>query len=253
MSEVDKNTAEPTVQEVQEETSNPDTTVNTDTTENAEKPLSEILQVKEEKDSDKPEVDFKNLYKKERKDKRQLEARIKKLESLIEDGASEDEISDDIDDLAEEFNVDKVFLKKLEKSVESKIASRLEESVNSKLKPLEEKEKAQKFNDVFNTYYESALEKMPDFKGVVNKDIIKQLALNPVNANKTISKIIEETYSNALGGRRTIETNTPRGGAVPNEVDFDKARKDPEYFKEVLADPELKRKYNDGLAQRVLK
>lgn len=243
---VDNNTVEPTVNEVQDTTLNAEQTEKPETTENTEKPLSEILQGQEEKESEtKAEVDFKDLYKKERKEKRQLEARLKSLEKSIDDGASEEDIATDIDDLAEEFNVDKKFLSKLQKSVENKISNRIEEQVASKLKPLEDKEKAQKFESSFNTYYNLALQKMPEFEGIVNKEVIKQLALNPLNGNKTISQLIEQTYSNALGGRKTIETTTPRGGTEPTEIDFERAKRDTEYFKEIMASPELKKKYND--------
>lgn len=256
MSEVDKTTAEPTVndvQEAQDTTLNAEQTEKPDTTENTEQPLSEILQGQEEKESEKPEVDFKDLFKKERKDKRQLEARLKQLEKSIEDGASEDDISDDIEELADEFNVDKTFLKKLERSVEKKFESRLEERLNSKLKPLEEKDKQAQFVSTVSTYFNNALERMPEFKGVANLNTILQLASVPSNKNKTVSQLIEETYSSSLTGKKTIESSTVRGTTEPKEVDFNRAKSDTEYFKQVMADPELKKKYNDGLARRVLR
>lgn len=265
----DKTTDEPTVKDVQEQTSKPEKTETPEETvkteekqdtdsnesETTEKPLGELLQDEPVKDSGKKqEVDFKELYKKERKNKRQLESKLKELEENIgDDDYSDDDIASDIDDLADEFNVDKKFLKKLQKSIESKLDSKYEETVNSKLKPFEEKEKAEKFNNVFNGYFEKALDKMPEFEEVVNKDVIKTLATQPQNANKTLSQLIEETYGNALGGKRSIEKGTPRGGAEPTEVDFTKAQTDGEYFKQIMASPDLKKKYNEGLAKRVLR
>jgi hypothetical protein len=39
--------------------------------------------------------------------------------------------------------------------------------------PFEEREKAQKFERAFNTYFDKALEKMPEFQGIVDKKVIK--------------------------------------------------------------------------------
>lgn len=255
-----KNTDEPTVKDVQEETSNPEQTDKPEETvkqkeedkpkeaETTEKPLGELLQNEQEKESVK-EVDFKNLYKKERKDKRQLESRLKKLEESIENDDSDDDIQGDIDDIAEEFNVDKKFLKKLQKSFEAKY----DEKVSSKLKPLEEKEKAERFDTAFNGYFDKAIEKMPELEGIVSKDAIKSLAQLPQNSNKTLTQLIEDTYGNSIEGKRTIESSKVRGTTEPTEVDFNKAKTDTEYFKQVMANPELKKKYNAELAQRTLR
>lgn len=249
---VDKTTDEPTVKEVQEETLQPETTETPEpTVETTEKPLSEILQGQEEKESDKP--DFKDLYKKERKDKRQLESRLKQLEKSIEEGASEDDVSDDIEELADEFNVDPKFLKKLEKAVEKKFESRLDEKLSSKLKPLQEKEQRETFVRDVTTYFNNALERMPEFKGIANVHTILQLATIPANKGKTVSQLIEDTYGSAITGKKTIESSTVRGTTEPTEVDFSRAKTDTAYFKEIMANPELKKKYNAGLAQRILR
>lgn len=261
-----KTTEEQTVKDAPETTENPEITETPETTEQpkeddtpqevetTEQPLGSILQDDQDKDSEdsnKP-VDFKDLYKKERKDKRQLEARLKKLEENIDNGASDDDITGDMDDIADEFNVDKSFLNKLEKSIEKKLEKRFEEQVDSKLAPLTERERQMKFEKAFNSNWELALQKVPEFKDIANKSSIMQLAKLPENGNKVLSKIIEETYSNSLGGRATLETTTPRGGAEPNKVDLERTKTDHEYRKSVLRDPELKKQYNENLAQRVL-
>ena len=216
--------------------------------ETTEKPLGELLQNEQEKESVQ-EVDFKDLYKKERKDKRQLESRLKKLEESIENDDSDDDIQGDIDDIADEFNVDKKFLKKLQKSFEAKY----DEKVNSKLKPIEEKERAERFDTAFNSYFDKAIGKMPEIEGIVNRNAIKSLAKLPENSNKTLTQLIEDTYGNSFEGKRTIESSKVRGNTEPTEVDFAKARSNTEYFKEVMANPELKKKYNEGFAQRILR
>jgi len=56
--------------------------------------------------------------------------------------------------------------------------------------------------------------------------VIKALAFNPANKNKTYSQLLDEAYGNALTGRRTIETTTPRGGAKDTKVDMQRAQSD---------------------------
>jgi hypothetical protein len=92
---------------------------------------------------------------------------------------------------------------------------------------------------------------MPEYSAIVNKDVIKTLSLDPANQNKTFQQLIEETYGNALGGKRTLETTTPRGGKALESVDFDRAKKDGKYLEEVLANPDTKKEYNEGLIGRL--
>ena len=96
-----------------------------------------------------------------------------------------------------------------------------------------------------------ALEAAPEFKDVANADVIKQMALNPANSDKTFVQLLEEAYGNAIGGRRTIETTTPRGGAADTKVDIDRTRKDPEYRREVLSNPDMKKQYNESIQDRI--
>jgi len=87
----------------------------------------------------------------------------------------------------------------------------------------------------------------------VNAEVIKALAFNPANANKTYKQLLEEAYGNAITGRRTVETTVPRGGAKDTKLDMQRARTDTAYRREVLADPELKKQYNEGITDRVFR
>lgn len=249
MSTDKKNTNEPEVKEVQEIQVEAEVTEPEVQSEQVkEETINEVFNT-EEKKSSKPDTVPLDTFLATDKANRELRKQIKELQEKIDNGATEEEVSSDIDSIADEFNVDKSFLSKLEKAMELKFEAR----VSEKLRPFEEREKSEKVDNVFNTYYEKAIEKLPEYKGVVNKNVIKTLSLQGENGDKTISQIIEETYGNALGGRRTIETTTPRGGEGPKTVDFDRAAKDPSYFTEVMEDPDLKEKYNENLAQRVLR
>jgi hypothetical protein len=97
------------------------------------------------------------------------------------------------------------------------------------------------------------LENSPEYKDIVNVDVIKALAFNPANANKTYKQLLDEAYGNAVTGRRTLETTTPRGGAKDTKLDVQRAKTDTEYRREVLKDPDLRKQYNEGLTDRVFR
>lgn len=186
-----------------------------------------------------------------KKQNKELKASLEALETKIEEGATGSEISDDIEALAEEHGVDKAFLKKFASTFEKRAQDKLNDAIDERLRPIEERAKAEKFDATFNKQFAIAIEKFPEHKDIVNPAVIKALALQPSNKDKTFSQLIEEAYGNALGGKRTIETTTPHGGKEPMKVDIERAKKDPAYFREVMADPEMKKQYNEGITGRI--
>lgn len=187
----------------------------------------------------------------EKKARKQLEKQVKELQTLVEEGATAKEVSEameSIDELGDEYQVDKGFLKKLTKSIRAEVAKEF----GDKLKPFEEKDRQERLNKVFSEHFDKTLAEMPqEYEGVVNKEVIKALSLLPENKNKTFSQLIEDTYSNAISGKRTLEKATPRGGKSPETIDMHLARTNKEYFKEIMADPVLKAKYNSEALKRL--
>ena len=122
-----------------------------------------------------------------------------------------------------------------------------------KLEQIEERDRNAKVEATFKEHLNRAIENAPEYKDIVNVDVIKALAFNPANANKTYKQLLDEAYGNAVTGRRTIETTTPRGGAKDTKLDMSRAKTDTEYRREVLADPELRKQYNEGLTDRVFR
>jgi len=119
------------------------------------------------------------------------------------------------------------------------------------LAEIQEKEKRASRDAKLAAGLDKALETAPEFKDIANADVIKQMALNPANKDKTFVQLLEEAYGNALGGRRTIETTTPRGGAKDTKVDIDRTKKDKEYLREVLSNPDMKKQYNESIQDRI--
>lgn len=194
----------------------------------AEPTLADLHQTPEaEAPKEKPKI---NTVPKARLDKEI--ARRKELEqelAALRGEAEEDPEVDDVDDVPE--------IKKLA----------------DKLEQIERKENMSRMERVFYENISKTLDNNPEYKDVVNIEVIKTLAFNPANANKTYKALLEEAYGNATPGRRTVETTVPRGGAKDTQLDRKRAETDVAYRREVLADPELRKQYNEGLTDRVFR
>jgi hypothetical protein len=205
--------------------------------------ISELVEKSEP--VEKPRVVDEHVFVAEKKARKAAERELKALKESIESGASKKEISEDIEEIAEKFDVDKEFLQDFATTVEQKLDAKYASKLGAK-------EKEEKYDTAFKKALDVALERGPEFADIVNPEIIKSLSLLPKNANKTVSQLLEETYGNALSGKRTIETTKPNGGRDPEPLDYDKARRDGEYFKEVMNDPVKKAEYNKLMLQRGL-
>lgn len=158
--------------------------------------------------------------------RKEAEAELKALKAQLEGDLEDDE---DVNDVPE--------VKKLAQ----------------KLEQLEGDKRTADLNKVFESNFNATLEKHPEYKDIANVEVIRQMAFNPANANKTYRQLLDEAYGNAVTGRRTIETTTPRGGAKDGSLDMNRARTDTAYRHEVLADPVLRKQYNEGLTDRVFR
>jgi len=186
-----------------------------------------------------------------KKQNKKLSKDLEDFKKLVEDGGSATEVSADINSLSEEYpDLDKKFLNKLVSTIRTQVEKDADEKITSRLKPLEAKEKEEKINNAFNTHFDLAMKDMPEFKNIVNPEVIKTLSLDPKNKNKTFKQIIEDTYGYALTGKRTIDTTIPDGGKDSEVLNYDRAEKDPAYFKEVMGNPRLKAEYNKIMLER---
>lgn len=189
-------------------------------------------------------------YKRQNKE---LAKDVKELKALVESGAPKKEVSATIKALGEEYPDSKEFIEKFYTAVKAEVETETEDKFTSKLKPLEDEKRSVKIDKIFNENYDKTLESLPEYNGVANKEVIKSLVLDPKNANKTFSKIMEEAYGHLIQGRKTLEPTKPGGGRDDAEIDFAKAQTDGDYLKTLLADPQTKKKYNDELTKRLSK
>lgn len=176
--------------------------------------------------------------------KKQLKDLKRTIKELQDSKGISEEITDDIDALAEEYpDLDPVFLKKLANVTKTQ----LKKEMDNDLKPLREEAKQERINSAFETHFAKALELAPEYKGVANAEVIKTLSLDPKNAKKTFVQIIEDAYGSAVVGRRPMDSTTTRGGHEPESVDLDRASRDEKYLEQVLANPKSKKEYNNAM------
>jgi len=216
-----------------------------------ESTVGDILNVEtEEKKSD--DVIPLHSFIEMKKENKQLQKDLKELRKIIEEGATKKEVVQDIQELSEKHGVDANFLQDLATTLRAESKKEMEEELTSKLKPLTDKEKTQKIDELFNQHFSKAMEKSPEYEGVVNKEVIKSLSLNPANKNKTFNQLIDEAYGHLVVGKRTMESsNTKVSRDTSGTLDVDKATRDTEYFKQIMSDPKLKKEYNEAMVTRL--
>lgn len=182
----------------------------------------------------------------------ELKKDFKDLKKQLDEGTKTNtQVADEIKELAKEYNIDENFLGKLTGVLQQESKAEFDAELASRMKPIEEKERLEKLDVAFNGAYAKALEDYPEFKEVAKKEVIKALSLDPNNASKTFYQLMEETYGHLITGKRTIEPSGGHNRDTDEEIDFEKAQNNKEYFQKVMSDPVLKKKYNEGLPNRL--
>lgn len=183
-----------------------------------------------------------------------LAREMAELKKSMENGASNSEVAESVDSIISEYSdVDPSFIKKLVSATAAEANKKAEEKIAEKLKPIQEREEASRLEAIFAENFEKAMQENPEYKGIVNRDILKRLSLLPDSANKTFSQLIEETYGNALVGKRSLDSASSRAGKDSDtKVDMSRMKTDSAYVKSVLADPDLKKQYNDAMIQGLI-
>lgn len=248
-----------TTQDTQELVTPAETTENTDESQSevveeaVEQPkketaptIAEVIQKQETKNDSVPLA----VHLEQKKEVKALKQALKDLETKVSEGASKKEVSSDIAELGKKFQVDPDFLAELSTAIRNGAREDALGEVESVLRPLQEKERDAAIDKVFTEHFGKAMDTMPEYKDVVNPAVIKTLSLQPSNANKTFAQLIEETYGNAISGKRTIESTVPGGGKEPESLDYERAAKDMDYFKSVMASPKLKAEYNARMLEK---
>lgn len=208
--------------------------------------IGKVLDVKDKK-VEEPKMVPEAILIEYKKENKEIHKELNDLKALIESGATKKEVSADLKVLAEKHGVAADFLEEFAAAVRKEAKA----DADRELQPIKDGETAAKRETVFNEHFDKTLIEMPEYSKIVNKNVIRTLVFDPKNANKTFAQIFEESFGHLITGKKTIDTTKARGGKDATIVDVARAQRDPEYFKEIMADPELKKKYNEGLGERL--
>jgi hypothetical protein len=217
------------------------------------KPIGEVLGGKKtdassKKDEAVPLATFLEV----KGDLKAANAEIKRLTAKLENSDGDADVSDEMDTLVEEYGADPKFVKKLVNVIQKNIEKGTTTKVNEIIKPLQAKDEDERIEKAFSRAFDATMSDLPEYEDIVNRDVIKALSLNPANKDKTFRQLIEETYSKAIKGKKTMEETTPNADKeIGEKVDFARMKKDQGYYAEVMKNPDLKKQYNDGLAKRL--
>ena len=234
----------------QEESKKPETVV-AEPTKVEDKVISDVVKPEVSPEKEKARVVPESVFLEEKRERKELAKELKEIKAMMEKGMSQKEVSGDVKEIAEEFGLTEQAVAKLIAKVGEQTKAEYDKEIEAKLKPLQEKERSENVEKTFNEHFDKLMEAMPEFKGIASKEVIKTLSLDPKNANKTFAKILEESYGHLVVGKKTLEKTSARGGNSDAPIDYRKANNDQSYFREIMGNPELKKKYNEGLIGRL--
>jgi hypothetical protein len=137
-----------------------------------------------------------------------------------------------IETLANEHNVEPSFIRDL--------LTVMAKEADQKISKIEADRQRDKVEQAFNSEFESLTRDYP--KLASKKDIVKKLAFDPDNKDKTLEEVAIEAFGDLLG-RPSSESSRPSSGRDidTTKIDFDNMT--PEEKKKVMGDPVLKDKY----------
>lgn len=237
----------------EEKETTPEVKTKVETSKVDETTLGEALGTKADAGEPKmiPEADVIGM----RKSIKNLNKELKLLKESKAEGATKTEIGDQLAKLKAKWPDNSEFIDEFSQAILGSVKTidddELDEKISSKVKTEKEAIDPKKLDAIFDEHYDKTLEAMPEYKDIANKAVIKALALNPANANKTFGKILEEAFGHLVTGKKTLEKTKPGGGKDATEIDYNRAAKDTKYFAEIMADPTLKKEYNSNLEKRL--
>lgn len=222
--------------------------------ESAEKTLEDLVPAEQapvEKKADKSE----SLIVELKREKKELARKVAELEAKHAKDGDDDELDDDLDALAKEFDVDPKFAKRLKSSI---LAETKAES-DKLLAPLREADKARQQVTIRNSLSEQFDTLANDFPELSNHNkeafIKYTLAVtvnDPNERKKPVSQLVEEMYGITLKGRGSEGYGaSPRGGedtinySKPTDKDYKRVAKKMEANDGSMSDDDFQKMYGD--------
>lgn len=183
---------------------------------------------------------------------------VKKLQDMIAEGLTKKEVSETLKKIGDKYKVDPNFLSEVSEAIKAEADVTADRKIKESVKPIEKEQATEKasteserIDRIFKENFAKTLAAMPDFKDVADPDVIKSLTLDPANRDKTFAQIIEKAYGHLVKGKGKTLDESRGGGKEPAGIDYDKASRDTEYFKSIMADPAQRKEYNANIHKRL--
>lgn len=173
----------------------------------------------------------------------------KELSDLKKQNLSSSERDASIEAIANEYDVDLVFANKLADAITAKATK----EVQKQYEPLVQKQKQAETDKMFDSVYGKAIESMPEYAGIANKDVVKKLALDPSNKKKTVKQIMKEVYGSVVD---RIDAQPGQSFEAPraknrNVNDLDFGNLSAEDHDLIASDPKLRAQYGDWMVKNM--
>lgn len=123
------------------------------------------------------------------------------------------------------------------------------EKLSADLQEIKSQLRQEEFNKTFDKALDKSLNENPEYKGIVNPDVIKKLILDPDNKDKTVTEVIEETYGQVTFSKRTLES-TRKNVNADDLTDFSDLNDNPDKLAKIKANPESYKKYKDFIVKQ---
>ena len=199
-------------------------------------------------------------YMAEKNAKRDLEHKAKELETELaklreNPYKSNRDIKLDVKSLSDKHGIDEEVLSDILNAsytmTKDKVKAELEQEFTPKLAEFEqikrEKEK-QDFESKFNNLVSQSLAEMPEYTDLVDREDLKTWVKSGQYSKLTLPQLIEQKYGKFVVGKKTIESS--HASKQVELPDTSKPLSDDQYLK-LDTDPELRKKWAEGLTERM--
>lgn len=179
----------------------------------------------------------------------------KEMAELRQQNLSKNETSSSLRELADKYDVDQDFLAEFAEGVAAKAKEEVEKKYEPLIKQQADERRLEKQEQMFNAVFEKALASQPEhIAKVVNKDVIKRLAFDDVNGDKSVRQLIKDVYGNVpeqVDSRPSPSfEKASTGTRKDTNIDFNNLS--PEDHDTIANDPKLRAEYGDWLVENVM-
>lgn len=154
---------------------------------------------------------------------------IKALQEQIKRGGSAaDEARDELDDLADEYELKPDFVKKLAKAIENKSTKTIEKKYLADIKDIKDNDikrteatQNARISKAIDVEIDRVIKEYPQYAKIANPDVIRKMVMaDKSNLSRSMDDIFEDVYGKAVKGSPSIEGYAGGSKNAPKESDY---------------------------------